>query len=267
MCGPLTYALPFAPALWLALPEHATAIPIDAKRLVEAITVQTRVRIDRNAMNAASRGRAGGLMAIGAAATSLREGKVGAALVCGADTFIDAFVLGTMDLEQRVKSNANLDGFVPGEGAGVVLLLTRAVAAQLGIAPVATIAAAGNGAEKGHLYSTEPYRGEGLATTLQMLFASAGTLPPITSVFSSMNGESHWGQEWGVSVVRNSAAIDPNVLMHHPADCYGDVGAAAGPLLTTLASLALRGGRSASPTLVYASSDYGDRSALILVGN
>jgi 3-oxoacyl-[acyl-carrier-protein] synthase-1 len=50
--------------------------------------------------------------------------------------------------------------------------------------------------------------------------------------------------------------------MHHPADCCGDTGAAAGPLMTGLAALGLAGGYRRGPCLVYGSSDRGGRAAL-----
>ena len=77
-----------------------------------------------------------------------------------------------------------------------------------------------------------------------------------------MNGENHWAKEWGVSFIRNSAAFDPDHGFHHPADCYGDTGAACGPLMVGLAALGIRNGKQGGPTLVYGSSDRGERAAL-----
>ena len=50
--------------------------------------------------------------------------------------------------------------------------------------------------------------------------------------------------------------------MQHPADCVGDVGSAAGPLMVGLAALGMRGGYHRSPALVYSSSDRGGRTRL-----
>jgi 3-oxoacyl-[acyl-carrier-protein] synthase I len=116
--------------------------------------------------------------------------------------------------------------------------------------------------EEGHLYSEVPYRGEGLARAIEDLVVS-GTLPlPVREVYSSMNGERHWAKEWGVSLLRNRAAFDPDHGMHHPADCTGDTGAACGPLMVGLAALGVAGGYRRSPCLVYGSSDDGARAVL-----
>ena len=52
--------------------------------------------------------------------------------------------------------------------------------------------------------------------------------------------------------------------MHHPADCHGDTGAAAGPLMAGLAALGIRDGYRRPPRLVYGSSDRGERAALVV---
>jgi 3-oxoacyl-[acyl-carrier-protein] synthase-1 len=79
-----------------------------------------------------------------------------------------------------------------------------------------------------------------------------------------MNGENHWAKEWGVGFIRSSSAFADGHGMHHPADCYGDTGAAAGPLMAALAALAIAGRAHGSPVLVYGSSDRGERAALMM---
>jgi 3-oxoacyl-[acyl-carrier-protein] synthase-1 len=156
-----------------------------------------------------------------------------------------------------------VDGFVPGEGAAFLLLASRRAAAAEGLKPLAAGSAVAEGAEEGHLYSQQTYRGDGLAATLQQLFREAGGAP-VREIYSSMNGESHWAREWGVAYLRNRAAFDPGHGMHHPADCFGDTGAACGPLLVGLAAVGLARGYRRSPCLVYASSDRGARAAVLV---
>ncbi|HYD52535.1 MAG TPA: hypothetical protein VEA99_07905, partial [Gemmatimonadaceae bacterium] len=110
----------------------------------------------------------------------------------------------------------------------------------------------------------EPYRGEGLASALRALVASRAVDAPLGEVYSSMNGESHWAKEWGVAEIRHRAAFHPDRAMHHPADCFGDTGAACGPIMTALAATSLRAGRARGPALVYGSSDRGARAAVVV---
>jgi 3-oxoacyl-[acyl-carrier-protein] synthase-1 len=173
-------------------------------------------------------------------------------------------VLGRMDAEHRVKSAVHLDGFVPGEAAGFVLLAEPKSVASGGLRPLAQVSPAFTGFESGHLYSPEPYRGEGLALTVSMLVRSGAASTQFVEVYSSMNGESHWAKEWGVTGIRNKSSLGSGYRMRHPADCYGDTGAASGVLQVGLAALDITSGAGMGPFLVYGSSDRGQRSAMAL---
>jgi 3-oxoacyl-[acyl-carrier-protein] synthase I len=130
--------------------------------------------------------------------------------------------------------------------------------------PIACISRAVSGHEPGHLYSDAPYRGDGLAATLSQLVALGSSFFPVAEVYSSMNGESHWAKEWGVAYTRNRATIQPGYRMHHPAECFGDTGAASGPLMIALAALGIRGGYRQPPILICGSSDWGGRAAVVV---
>jgi 3-oxoacyl-[acyl-carrier-protein] synthase-1 len=180
------------------------------------------------------------------------------------DTYRDLFVLGTLDAEQRVKSERNHDGFIPGEGAAFLLLASAELVARAGIPALGRLTRVALDEEPGHLYSDTTYRGEGLARTLAQLLSSGDVGAPVAEVFSSMNGESHWAKEWGVGYIRNRSGFLEDVTIQHPADCYGDTGSASGPLLVGLAALGMRDGYRRSPSLVYCSSDRGPRAALAI---
>ncbi|MBX6362554.1 MAG: hypothetical protein IRZ00_01690 [Gemmatimonadetes bacterium] len=252
------------PPLVLALPEIETTLPLDGAAFLRALAAQTDGAFDAAASDATRRGRAGGLAAVGAAMQAVRSGRLRFALAGGVETYRDLYVLGTLDRDRRVKSAANLDGFIPGEGAAFLLLTTRAAAQAVGLAPLASLGAVAEAVEPGHLHSAEPYRGDGLAAAVAGALAQAPTRAPVREVYSTMNGESHWAKEWGVASLRNRGAFAADHGMHHPADCYGDPGAAAGPLLAGLAALGIRDGYRGAPSLVYASSDAGPRAAVVL---
>jgi 3-oxoacyl-[acyl-carrier-protein] synthase-1 len=245
------------PPLVLALPEPERQRPVDPRKFLRLFASQTDL-FDLVLSETVATGRAGGLSAIGRAAALVASGKAKMAVAGGIDSYVDLYTLGALDLEKRVKSGAHADGFIPGEGAAFLLLASRPAAAAAGLRPLATISGPAEGFEKGHLGSRETYKGEGLAATVQSLVGSAPPPAPFASVWSSMNGESHWAKEWGVAFLRSRDAFAEGHSMHHPADCYGDAGAATGVLLAGLASLDAAGG----PALVYASSDLGPRAAL-----
>jgi 3-oxoacyl-[acyl-carrier-protein] synthase-1 len=244
------------PPLMLSLPETPTTRELDGERLLDALSTQVG-GFDRRLGETSFRGRAGGITAVARAVQWLGAGAP-FAVVGGVDTYRDLYVLGTLDMERRVKSAANLDGFVPGEGAAFLLLVRGPLQGAL-----AALSGFGAGLETGHLYSEKkPYRGDGLAGAFAASLANG--CEPIRDVYSSMNGESHWAKEWGVAFMRSRAGFAEDHGMHHPADCHGDTGAAAGPMMVGLAALGIRDGYRRSPCLVYASSDRGARAAVVV---
>jgi 3-oxoacyl-[acyl-carrier-protein] synthase I len=248
-------------ALFLALPETATTVDLDPGRFAAWLALQAPDVWDATRAVANRHGRAGGLFALGDAVEAIASGRAQFAIAGGVDTYLDLFVLGTLNSEGRVKSETTLDGFIPGEGAAFVLLTSSATAVARGLPTLGRVSSVARGHESGHLYSDQPYRGEGLAATIRSLLATVGSATPIEEVYSAMNGESHWGKEWGVAFLRNRAGFAEGHTMTHPADSYGDIGAASGPMMVALAALGMHAGRSRGPALVYASSDRGPRAA------
>jgi 3-oxoacyl-[acyl-carrier-protein] synthase I len=248
------------PPLILALPENETARPLDEERFLDALAVQAG-GFDRESSEAIYRGRSGGLRAIARALDWLQAGAA-FAVAGGVDTFRDLYVLGRLDIEGRLKTEANLDGFIPGEGAAFVLLTRAGTPAAAASRPLAGLSGFAAAVEAGHLYSEQPYRGDGLATACTAALANGAGA--IAEVYSSMNGESHWAKEWGVAFMRNRSRFSETHGIHHPAECYGDTGAAAGPLMVGLAMLGIRDGYRRAPCLVYGSSDRGERAALVI---
>jgi len=253
---------PERPGLVLSLPEIETTLPLDRAKFLAHFARQTEGAFDVKKSNATPKGRAGALMAIDQAGRMIREGQARFMIAGGIDTYRDLYVLGTLDMQGRVSSSVNLDGFIPGEAAGFLLLASRKAAQDATLPALARVTAAAEGFEEGHLGSDKPYTGDGLAGACEKLFQQGALAEPIEEVYSSMNGENHWAKEWGVAFSRNRAAFNPEHGMHHPADCFGDTGAACGSLLTGLAALGIMQGYSKSPILVYCSSDGGQRAVL-----
>ena len=146
----------------------------------------------------------------------------------------------------------------------ILLLTDGRTEQQTDLKPLARISPVCEGFEEGHLGSEKPYKGDGLAAAVEKLLQESGPDEPVQEVYSSMNGENHWAKEWAVAYLRNQAAFNTEHGIHHPADCFGDTGAACGSLLTGLAALGNMQGYRKSPSLVYCSSDGGERAAVIV---
>jgi 3-oxoacyl-[acyl-carrier-protein] synthase I len=250
--------------LLLGLPEQHTTLPLQPKPFLAHLGMQVPGVLDIARSVAVARGRAGGLMALREATARLSRGDSPFVLVGGVDCLVDLYVLGTLDLQGRIRNEVNSDGFSPSEGAAFLLLSLASTSQQHGLKPLAQVLGCATGQEPGHLYSEESYLGEGLATTFANLLAEAPPPEPIGSVYSSFNGERYWAREYGVARLRQAHAFAPEHRMEHPAECFGDMGSAQGPALAALAAHGVQQGYRPAPCLVYASSDHGDRAASLL---
>ena len=72
------------------------------------------------------------------------------ALVGGVDSYLDLYLLATLDGEDRILADGVMNGFAPGEGAGFLLLCSTETAAQRGLKPLAEVCKPGLGQEPGH---------------------------------------------------------------------------------------------------------------------
>jgi 3-oxoacyl-[acyl-carrier-protein] synthase-1 len=250
--------------LLLALPEHHTTKAIDPKAFLSRLAQQSKTTLDLPRSMAAPNGRGAALMAFRRATAMLEANEAEFILVGGVDSLIDLYVLGTLDMQGRIRNEVNSDGFSPGEGAAFLVLTLASTVAKKGLRPLVQVLGSALGHEPGHIYAEEPYLGEGLAATFASLLAEAPPPAPIGCVYSSFNGERYWGKEFGVARLRNSAAFIPDHPMEHPAECFGDLGAAHGAMLAALAVHGVNKNYRQSPCLVYASSDYGGRAAILL---
>jgi 3-oxoacyl-[acyl-carrier-protein] synthase-1 len=251
------------PPLFLGLPEGRASERIAPSALVAILAAQAAVSLDAGASRAFPLGRAAALMALEAAIAHLAAGKSELVVVGGVDTYLDLVLLGELSLEGRILGSGIMDGFVPGEGAAFLLLSARRRSG--GQAAGVRVVGTGSAQDPGHRYSDKPARGEGLSQALEALFkAVPGKAPPIRLVYAGFNGESFGAKEWGVARIRHSDCFAQAARVEHPADCYGDAGAATGTLLLALATEALRRGTKDGPALVFASSDREARACALL---
>lgn len=248
----------------VGLPELHTTIPLKGPDFLARLARQTGAALDLANSVAFSHGRASALEALREACDRLSQDKAEFVLVGGVDCQVDLYVLGTLDAQKRVRNSANPDGFAPGEGAGFLLLTTAQIAQKHGLNVLAKVIANGTAKEEGHIYSDKPYKGEGLAAAFETLFSNTPDILPIGCVYASFNGEHYWAKEFGVAMVRNPKRFVEGHQMEHPAECFGDLGSAHGAVMLGLAAAGLKRTRQNTATLVYASSDLGDRNATLL---
>jgi len=244
--------------LFLAVPESMKGRALAVQdNFIALLATQTEVALDPAVSKLFRTGRAAGLQALDEAIKLLNSGTHDYVLVGGVDTYLDLYLLATLDQDDRVLADGVMDGFAPGEGAGFLLL---ALPAAAGGRAIATLHKPGLADEAGYRYSTQPYQGDGLTDAIRDAI-NGNQNGPIQTVLGSINGENFGAKEWGVAASRNQADLAGNVRFEHPADCFGDIGAAAGPILMGLAALGLRAATLRGPALVWCSSEGRQRAA------
>lgn len=251
--------------LLLALP----AVPFEAKdpigpSFIAQLALQADIEVDETQSSTYRQGGAGALFALRDALVLLETEQVSHVIIGGVDTFLDLRRLSALDAEARLYGPSSRLGFMPGEGAGF-LLLRAPQQRRWGKAPpppgqpaLARVLAVGTGEEKGHRYSREPYRGDGLAEAFEALFQGLpSSHPKVRCVYAGFNGEEMPAKEWGVARLRNSDRFADEFRVEHPADCIGDSGAALGAIMLGLAALAIDQGYWPEPRPIWANEDPG----------
>lgn len=213
-------------------------------------------------------GRAGMFTLVAEAIKLLNAGGIDHCIVGGVESYLLEDRLDLLDKAGRIKSDRNVDGFVPGEAAVMVLLETPEHAKQRGVPVNAIIAEPGFGHEPETIHSDQASTGLGLTAALEGLLQTKPDDYGFPWVYCDLNGESYYVFEWGSIITRLAAPFSNLKKLIHPADCVGDVGAATGGLLLACATKAFQWGYNiADEALLWTASDSGDRAALTLRGN
>jgi 3-oxoacyl-[acyl-carrier-protein] synthase-1 len=218
----------------------------------------------------AQRGHAGALMALKSGVAALAAGKIDACVVAGADSYMDLETLEWLEDTEQLHGAGrrnNAWGFVPGEGAGVVMLMRREKTESIGLRPFGRIAGVGVDLEEKLIRTGTVCLGIGLTGAFKQVFAHLTDDLRVTDAYCDMNGEPYRADEYGFAVTRTREYfVSPSEFIA-PADCWGDVGAASVPLLLILATIAFQKAYAKGDvTLVWASSDTGVRGAALVVG-
>jgi len=246
--------------LFIAGPESIDSNDVGINQLfLECLVSQTNIKLDKPSSRIISTGRAGGGSVLGLAFRYFENSQLDYVIVGGVDTFYDKPTLDYLDKTDRLLCERSTDGFIPGEGAGFLLLSRIKEEGN----KAACVYEPGSGFEDGHMYSEEVYLGDGLSSACSMAINNADA-GEVKSIYSSLNGESHFAKEHGVAMTRNSRALAEKAPVLHPADCLGDLGAATGLIFTGIIASNIQAGKSLTPALICCSSDKGQRSAVVV---
>jgi 3-oxoacyl-[acyl-carrier-protein] synthase-1 len=250
---------------WVGLPEPRPGLPSELGRSLST-ALSNSFGIESTNIHVLPRGHAAGLMAMQVAAQRISSGAADLCVAAGVDSYHDIATLKWLDLNRRLMSSKNRNGYPPSEGAGACLLASRSTADHYGLAILAMITATSTCMEPHAIQSGEVCVGEGLSAALKDVSSSL-QLPQeaITATYCDLNGERYRNEEFLYTLLRvQSAFVNPNDYLC-PADCWGDVGAASGPLFACLAAASSeRGYAKGLRPVLWAGSESGHRTAVLL---
>lgn len=211
-------------------------------------------------------GHAAGLLAMKHARDLLHTGRSRFCLAGGVDSYLTADSLEWMDEVGILKSSRNRNGFHPGEAAGFCLLTTAATAMEFSLPVLGWVETMGSAREESPIRTKTICVGRGLSEAIRQA-TSPLRLPEerIDDTICDLNGEPYRSEEFAFTVLRTQLAFVSGTQFVAPADCWGDIGAASGPLFANLAiASALRGYAKGPRTMIWASSERGDRAAVVI---
>jgi 3-oxoacyl-[acyl-carrier-protein] synthase-1 len=249
--------------LFIGLPELRDTEAPWLKHFPAYLQKLTDIPVDRAHSLIVAKGRASALLALEHALETLQTDPSAAVVVGGVDTYLDLRLLATLDAEKRILGPRVMDGFIPGEGAAFYLLSGEEVPKSRNGRNVVVLGAA-SFMDPAHRYGSEAARGEGLASALDALRQMSSAAAPIGATFAGFNGESFDTKLWGVARLRHDDFFSKEMIIDHPADKFGDTGAAIGAILMVLAARALVSGTRSGPALVWAASDQESRGCAVV---
>lgn len=208
------------------------------------------------------RGHAGVFVGLQRALHSAHDGLT---LVLGVDSYIDPETFLWLEQEGRFAQPGLRGGFVPGEAAGGIALVSPSLRRTLQLPSLASLHGVGVATES-QLRDHE-VGSLGVATTAAVRQAGAGLQLPqdaAAEVFCDLNGERYRSEDWGFFALRAAAFMrTPQYVA--PVDVWGDVGAASGALGAVLSAQAFSRGYASGPvSLLMGASDFGTRGAAFL---
>jgi 3-oxoacyl-[acyl-carrier-protein] synthase-1 len=206
-------------------------------------------------------GRVGVAVALARARALLQQGKSSHVLVAATDSLLSWPTLSHYDRLDRVLTARNSNGFMPGEGAGALLVgLPEARAGELVCSGI------GFGHEPAPLDSEEPLRADGLTQAIKASLAESGLqMHDFDYRITDLAGEHYYFKEAALALSRTLRQRKAEFDMWHPAECTGEAGAASGVILIAQAQAACdRGYSKGSNVLVHWANDGGQRAAVTL---
>ncbi len=258
---------PLNAAIALGLPSARPGLPDDIQR---QMLDRINRRYPRQFGSAASfaAGHAAGLIATQAAFTKLAQGALDACMVAGVDSYMEPLTLEWLEANDQLHSAGPLNnawGFIPGEAGAALLLMRESVAEAADLGALAVVLGTGTAMETKRIKTETVCIGDGLTQAFRNALTALPAGAKVSDIYCDMNGEPYRADEFGFTALRTKESFESASDFIAPADCWGDVAAAGGPLHLALATVASsKGYGKGSLAFVWGSAEQGERAAALI---
>jgi len=267
-CAPLAGAsAPRAVPMLVGLPELRPGFTAqDAEMIRKGLAQVEGLPFGFSDTQISTQGHAAGLSALAHASARMEQGEFEVCVVGGVDSYFQPETLEWLDENRQLAGAISRSAFVPGEGAGFCLLMTERALNRFGVSAPARVLSAATGRETQLIKTQNLCLGAGLTDVVDRAVVDLKERgATISEVICDINGERYRGEEWGFVCLRLSNYFDDPTAYWSPADCWGDVGAASGPLFAMLACEAASRGYAKGPlAMLWAGSENGLRAAVVI---
>ena len=195
---------------------------------------------------------AAGVQAVGDAARMIQSGEVDIAFCGGAEACVHPVSLGGFAAARALSTNFNdqperasrpfdrdRDGFVMGEGAGILVIESLEHALARGVKPIAEIVGYGTSADAYHLTSG-PEDGSGARRAMQIALRQANIKPEQVQHLNAHATSTPVGDAGELAAIKTLFGTESNLAITSTKSATGHLLGAAGGIETIFTALALR---------------------------
>jgi 3-oxoacyl-[acyl-carrier-protein] synthase I len=169
-------------------------------------------------------GRVGVAVALAQARALLGSTKIPGVVIVSADSLLSWPTLSHYEREDRLLTESNSNGFMPGEGAGALW-----VGAGEGRSSQLLCTGIGFGHESAHIDSGKPLRADGLSQAVKASLDDGGRqLHDMDFRITDNSGEQYYFKEASLALSRTLRQRKEFFDIWHPAECTGEAGAVSG---------------------------------------
>jgi 3-oxoacyl-[acyl-carrier-protein] synthase-1 len=182
-------------------------------------------------------------------------------VIVATDSLLTWPTLSHFEQNERLLTERNSNGFMPGEAAGALL-----VGPPSGKGSELLCTGIGFGRELAHIDSEEPLRADGLTQAIKAALHDAGCqMHDMDFRITDLAGEQYYFKEATLALSRTLRQRKASFDIWHPAECTGEIGAAAGAAIISTAQAACQKNYTQGHNiLAHMANDAGQRSAISL---